>query len=68
MPAQEQRTVAHYRLQETIGEGDRGVVYRAEDTQLRRPVALKFLLDRTQGGSQEQGFLREARSAAVRAP
>jgi serine/threonine-protein kinase len=57
-------TISRYRIVARIGKGGMGVVYRAEDTRLRRPVALKFLPDSLDEGRKHR-FLNEARAAAL---
>ena len=60
------KTISHYEILAPIGEGGMGVVYRAVDTRLGRPVAVKLLRrDGAIDGESRKRFVQEARAASA---
>jgi Tol biopolymer transport system component/tRNA A-37 threonylcarbamoyl transferase component Bud32 len=60
------RSIAHYEIVDSLGQGGMGVVYKARDTQLERSVAIKVLTpDRVANSERKLRFVQEAKAASA---
>jgi len=60
------KTISHYRIIDSLGQGGMGVVYKAEDTKLKRVIALKFLPPQISSDpGAKQRFIHEAQAASA---
>jgi acetylglutamate kinase len=58
------KTLGHYQITEKLGEGGKGIVYKARDTSLNRVVAVKMLKSAVTSEDAHSRFIREAQAVA----